>query len=380
MDVSRIRKLFPVTGKWNYLNHAVVSPLPTPVKEAMNSFYDQRELDGGLSYTEWFEEVEESREVIGRLIGSQGRQIAFFQSTSHALNSVTNALPLKRGDEIVVSDLEFPSNALPWVRLRERGIHINWARSRNGVLGPDDVERVISDKTRVIAISHVCYYNGFKVDLEPISEMAKTQGISLVVDAMQSLGALKIDAKKLNLDFLAANSYKWLLGPFGVALLHCRDDWIPKLRTSSVGWYSVRDIWSRRIEKFELSDTARRLELGHPNFSGIRGLRTSVELLLKMDPDVVERRVLGFTDKIREGLSRYEKVEVLSPREGVSGITLFRIYGKDSAHIVQSLRGKGIVVFSQRWKDGVGVKVSPHFYNTDEEVDAFIESVGSLAT
>ena len=126
MNLSAIRQSFPVIKKWNYLNHAVVSPLPTPVKEAINSFNVQRETDGSLSYSEWFEEVDASRDVIGRLIGSLGQQIAFFQNTSHALNSVADMLPLTRGDEIVVTDLEFPSNTFPWIKLKNRDIHVNW--------------------------------------------------------------------------------------------------------------------------------------------------------------------------------------------------------------------------------------------------------------
>ncbi len=367
-----------MTKKWNYLNHAVVSPLPRPVKEAMISFFVQRETDGGLSYVEWFEEVETSRKIIGKLINSPGNQIAFFNNTSHALNSVADMLPLKEGDEIVVTDLEFPSNAFPWVKLHERGIHVNWAKSRNGVLDPADIEKIISDRTRVIAVSHVCYHNGFRVDLEAIAEMARKHDLVLVVDAMQSLGALSIDVRKLDVDFLASNSYKWLMGPFGVALLYCRDDWVTNLRANNVGWYSIKDIWSRQIEGFELADTARRFEMGHPNFAGIRGLKAAVELLMRIGPKKIESRVLDLTNRIREGLS-FHGVEILSPETGISGITLFRIDGKDSRDVVDTLRKNGIVVFPQRWKDGVGVKVSPHFYNTEDEVDALLETVRSIA-
>jgi len=342
-------------------------------------FHNERETDGGLSYAKWFDRVEASRDHIGKLINSPGQQIAFFSSTSHALNSVADMLPLNQGDEVVVTDLEFPSNAFPWVRLRKRGIRVAWARSHKGVLDPADVEKTVGGRTRAIAISHVCYYNGFRVDLQSIAEIGRKHGLAVVVDAMQSIGALQIGVGKLDVDFLASNSYKWLLGPFGVALLYCRDDWITKLEAASVGWYSVKDIWSRETEKFELATSARRFEVGHPYFAGILGLKAAVELLLEAGPERIERRILSLTRRIREGLGLYDNVRILSPAEGISGITLLKIDGKDSRFVVDALRERGIVVFCQSWKDGIGVKVSPHFYNTQDEIDAFVDAVGSLA-
>ena len=379
MNLSKIRSMFPVIRKWNYLNHAVVSPLPRPVKKAIDDFYTQRVIDGGLHYSKWFDEVEEARKDIGKLINSSGLQISFFQNTSHALNTVADILPLKRGDEIILTDLEFPSNTFPWIKLQDKGIRFTWLRSHNGIINPVDVEKIINDRTRVVAISHVCYYNGFKLDLESIADITSSRGIFLVVDAMQSIGAIKIDVRKTNIDFLASNSYKWLLGPFGVTILYCKEEWIKELRPASVGWYSIKDIWSREIDEYEFSDTARRFELGHPNFAGIRGLKAATELILKIGPEIIERRVTDHTNKIREELKLCDKIEMLSPEDGISGITLFRIRSKDTIQVVNAMINNGIVVFSQRWNDDIGVKVSPHFYNTEDEIDAFITAVKSLS-
>lgn len=167
MNLSAVRNSLPVTKKWNYLNNAVVSPLPTPVKEAMNGFEIQRESDCGPSYAKWFQDVEVSRDVVSKSFNSSGHEIAFFGSTSHALNSVAQMIPLKRGDEVVLTDLEFPSNTFPWVFFLGSGserywVRIGWCKSLDGTLNPKDIERRIGSRTKVIAISHVCYYNGFK--------------------------------------------------------------------------------------------------------------------------------------------------------------------------------------------------------------------------
>jgi len=379
MNIEAVRQLFPITRNWNYQNHAFVSPLPAPVREAMNSFHMQRETDGSLFYAKWFEDVERSKDVISSLINSSGDEIAFFTSTSHALSSVAQMIQLKEGDEVLLTDLEFPSNTFPWLNLRQKGIRVNWCRSKNGIVTPTDIEERVSSRTKVISISSVCYYNGFAVDLESIAEMARKHGLTLVVDPMQSLGALRIDVRKLNLDFLACNSYKWLLGPFGIAFLHCRKDWIERLQPPCVGWYSVNDTRSRQIDELELAHTAKRFETGHPNFSGICGLRTAVELLLRVGPEIIEHRVLSLTARIRKALSAHNTIEILSPEGSRSGITLFRVHGKDPDDVVEALRRKRIVVYPQPWKDGRGVKVSPHFYNTEDEVDAFVEAVRTLA-
>jgi selenocysteine lyase/cysteine desulfurase len=378
MNVAQIRKSFPITEKWNYLNHAVVSPLPTYVRDAIVQFLYNRVTDGGISYTEWFKEVESSRSVMGNLLKTSGNNIAFFNNTSHAMNTISDILPLKKDDEILISDLEFPSNTFPWVKQQSKGIGVKWLRSHNGILDISDIKRALTENTKVIAISHVCYYNGYKVDVEALSDLAQERDLILVIDAMQSLGALEIDLHKLNIDFLASNSYKWLLGPFGIATLYCKENWISKLSPNSIGWYSAKDIWSRELEQFIPADTARRFETGHPNFEGIKGIRASVEFMLQIGTRSIEDRVIALNTKIREELGLIKEVEILSPSKDISGITLFRVPRIDSAKVVNILRAKGIVVFSQRWKDGIGVKVSPHFYNTEEEVEEFLKGIKDL--
>jgi cysteine desulfurase/selenocysteine lyase len=379
MKISSVRRLFPIAREWNYQNHAYVSPLPLPVREAMNDFHVQHESNGSIFYPKWFQDVEKSRGVIGKLTNSSSNEIAFFDSTSHALSTVAQMIPLKKGDEVLLTDLEFPSNTFPWLNLRRKGIRINWCRSRNGILNSTDIESMISSRTKVISISSVCYYNGFALDLQSIAEVARKRGLILVVDAMQSLGALRIDVRKIDPDFLTSNSYKWLLGPFGIAFLHCRRDWIKKLQPPCVGWYSVKNIWSRQIQKLEFADTARRFETGHPNFSGICGSRAAAELLLRIGLKTIERRVLGLTERIRKALRAHDNIEVLTPEASKSGITLFRIDGKAPERVVEALLKKRIVVCPQRWRNGHGIKVSPHFYNTEDEVDAFVKAVGVLA-
>ena len=378
MKVDAIRKHFSITKRWNYLNHAVVSPLPDFVMKSMNDFYVQRKFNGGLGYVNWFEEIERDRKDIGKVVNSSGRNISFFQNTSHAINSVSNMLPLKKGDEVIVSDLEFPSNTLPWIKLLEKGIRLRWVHNSEGVITVDDIKKVTSEKTKVIAISHVCYYNGFRVKINELSEFTNNHNIILVVDSMQSLGALEINLKTMNVDFLASNSYKWLLGPFGVAMLYTDEKWIEKVSPKDIGWYSVENIWSRDINEVDLAKSSRRFESGHPNFAGIRGLSASANFINKIGICNIEEKILSLTQKIRNGLELLNGIEILSPKANLSGITLFRIKGTKSETLVEKLRKKGIVVFSQRWKDGVGIKVSPHFYNTDNEIDSFLKIIKSL--
>jgi selenocysteine lyase/cysteine desulfurase len=374
MDLDVVRKCFPITKKMNYLNHAVVSPLSSLVIDSMNKFYEERKNSGSIFYQKWFEKVDESREVISKMLNSSGENLAFFQNTSHALNTVANIIPFKKGDEIAISDLEFPSNTFPWLKLRKQGLKIKWMKSKNGVIDPEMIKQGISKHTRVLALSHVCYFNGFTSNLKAVSDIAKDKSILLVIDATESLGALKIDLDKIEIDFLAANSYKWLLGPFGTTLVYFKEPF-DRFTPKDVGWYSIKDIWSREIDNYELADDARRFEVGHPDFAGIQGLEKSVDLLIDFGLDKVEQRVLGHTRRIRNYLQELDNVNLISPEEVTSGITLFKIRNKSSIDVVNQLKNLGVIVFPQKWKDGIGIKVSPHFYNTKEEVDSFIDEI-----
>ena len=377
LNENEIRKFFPITKKWNYLNHAVVSPLPLPVIQAMNKFNNERKMNGSMGYRDWFEQIEESKEEMSLLLNCQGKNLAFFQNTSHALNTVSNIIPFKKGDEIITTDLEFPSNTFPWLKLQDKGMKVRWLKSKNGSIDIESIKNGITEKTKVLAISHVCYYNGFRTDLKAVSEIAKDNNTILVVDATQSLGAMEINVKQIEVDFLAANSYKWLLGPFGTTLFYVKDP-IDKFIPKDIGWYSVKDIWSRQIDSYDLVTDARRFEMGHPDFAGILGLQSSINLLLKFGLTAVEDKILEFTRKIRRFLSDYKKVQLISPEERISGITLFTIKDKSSEHVVNSLKDKGIIVFSQKWRDGVGVKISPHFYNSTEEIEAFFNEISKF--
>jgi selenocysteine lyase/cysteine desulfurase len=377
LDIKEVRKFFPITEELNYLNHAVVSPLPLPVINSMNLFYEERKNSGSIFYQKWFEKINKSRNEIGKILNTSGKNLAFFQNTSHALNTVANIIPFKKGDEIATTDLEFPSNTFPWLKLKNHGLKVRWIKSKNGVLDPEMIKQGIGKHTRVLALSHVCYFNGFTSNLRAISEIAKDKDILLVIDATQSLGALKIDLDKIEIDFLAANSYKWLLGPFGTTLLYIKepfDQFTPK----DIGWYSIKDIWSRDIEKYELADDARRFEVGHPDFAGIQGLEKSIDLIYDYGLSKVEQRILKLTNRIRNHLLTLDNVNVISPEKVESGITLFKIKNESSIEVVNHLKGFGIIVFPQKWKDGIGIKVSPHFYNTKEEIDSLLNEIQNI--
>jgi selenocysteine lyase/cysteine desulfurase len=374
MGIRELRKYFPIIEKWNYLNHAVVSPLPSPVINAMNQFYEKRKDFGSIFYKKWFDKVDDSRANIGKILNVSGENLAFFQNTSHAINTVANIIPFEKGDEIAITDLEFPSNTFPWLKLRKQGLKIKWIRNENGIIDPEIIKQGISKETRVLALSHVCYFNGFTCNLKEISEIAKDNDIFLVVDATQSLGALELDLDQLKIDFLAANSYKWLLGPFGITLLYIREPF-DRFTPKDVGWFSIKDKWSREIDKYTFADDARRFELGHPDFAKIQGLNKSVNMLRDFGLSQVEQRILDFTKRIRNYLHELDNITVISPLEVTSGITLFKIKNKTSIDAVDHLKNKGIIVYPQKWRNGIGIKVSPHFYNTKEEVDSFLNEI-----
>jgi selenocysteine lyase/cysteine desulfurase len=239
----------------------------------------------------------------------------------------------------------------------------------------EDVERAVDDKTAAVAISHVEYANGFRHDMRAISEIAHEHGAYVIVDAIQSTGAVSVDVKRDNIDFLTASCYKWLLSPPGAGYFYVREELIQKFEPPFTGWASVKqeifnttDFWD--IWKLELSETATRFEVGSPSYISLVGAREALKLLLSVGISNIERRILGLTDHLIDSI-RDMNLDLQTPEEKAcrSGIVNFRV--ENPRQVAEELGRKGIIVSAR----SNGIRVSPHFYNTEEEIDALTDEI-----
>ena len=372
-DILKIREQFPVTESKVFLNHAAQSPLPKPVAEAIHRYTDDFSKFG----TSLIECDRWGKPCFARLIGARPEEIALIENTSVGLNIAANVLQYPQGSKIVTTDLEYPSVVYPWLR-KNLGARVHYVKSVDGKVSLDEMEKAVDDKTVAVAISHVEYVNGFRQNLRVLSEIAHEHGAYLIVDAIQSVGTMPINVKTDDVDFLMAACYKWMLSPQGAAYLYVKDDLIEKFEPPYVGWASVKqevfktiDFWD--IWNLKLSKTASRFEVGSPSTISLVGATEAMKMLLDCGTENIKRRIMKLTDRLIDAVKDLG-LELQTPEEKQcrSGIVNFKIGKADK--VTDKLNRKGIVVSARAH----GIRVSPHFYNTEEEIDKLTEEIKKL--
>jgi selenocysteine lyase/cysteine desulfurase len=375
MDRERkdeVRRLFPVTERFAYMNHAATGPTPRPVSEALHTFDQARAMLGSEASGTWKALTERAREKVARLINAHPDEVAFTKNTPEGLSFVAGGLPWKDGDNLVTTRLEFPANVYPWLNLRDRGIEVRFVEPRGERLPARDILDAIDGRTRLVALSWVEFSNGFRNDLAAVGEGCRARGAHLAVDAIQGLGALRCDVAALRIDFLAAACHKWMLGPMGLGLFYCRRELLDTLRLIEMGQSSVTPRESWLDYTVEVQPTAARFEPGALNWPALAGLEAILDLMEGVGRATIEAEVLGLTDRLIAGLERRGYLLKTSkvPAER-SGIVSFNHPRMPPAEIEARLKAAGVVVCV---REGA-VRVSPHFYNTIEEIDHLLEAL-----
>lgn len=371
---ERYRRDFPLTEKYIYLDHAGVAPASLRVKAAIEKFLAESAGCGAFQYPRWVQQVIDIRGSCARLINAEIDEIAFVKSTSHGLSLVAEGLDWEQGDNLLIYEKEFPSNIYPWTNLERKGVERRVIPSREGRILIDDIRRIMNSRTRLLAISSVQFANGFRVDLKSLGSLCRDKGTLFCVDAIQSLGAFPMDVKECHIDFLAADAHKWLLGPEGIGIFYCRKDLAERLNPLLIGWKSVQNELDFDNPAFRLKSDALRFEEGSMNLIGIVGLGAAIDLLFEVGIENIEQRVLGLGDLI---IHEAEKrgYTVLTPKAREERGGNITICGKfDPAKMKDALREKGIMVNVR----GGGLRVSPHFYNTGEEIQAFFKALDRI--
>lgn len=369
-NIQEIRQQFPITKNKTFLNHAAQSPLPKPVADAVKKSAQEFSTLG----TTTIDYADDGKTLFARLINANPGEIARTESTSTGLNIVANMLHYPRGSKIVTTDLEYPSVVYPWLR-KNLNVKVHYVKNKNGKILLDDMEKAVDDKTAAIAISHVEYANGFRHNLKVLSEIAHEHGAYLIVDAIQSVGTMQIDAKRDDIDFLITACYKWLLSPPGIAYLYIKDELIQRFEPPFVGWASVDqeifetinfyDIWNLKLSK-----TASRFEIGSPSTLSIIGASEAMKMLLEDGLENINRRITKLTDHLIQKVKNLGlKLQTPEEKHHRSGIVNFKTPKPQKTG--ESLAKKGIIVSARSH----GIRVSPHYYNTKEEIDRLIEEI-----
>lgn len=365
MNLDRIRQEFPVVRHCTYLNHAAVGTLPGRAREAVQAYVADFNEYAASHYPKWEAAIETTRARAARLINAASEQIAFVKNTTEGLCFAANGIDWRPGDNVVLNDLEFPSNVYPWLNLSRHGVETRMVESVDGRLPVDSIEGKIDARTRVVSISHVEYGNGFRNDIAAIGAMCREKRVVFVVDAIQSLGQTPVDVAEMGIDILTADGHKWLLSPEGIGVFYCAPHLTERLRLYEVGWNSVADAGNYDAYDPTPAPTARRFECGSHNTLGIHALGASLDLLLEVGIEAVQGRLRLLTDRLAAALCD-AGYRILSPRgeSEWSGILTFNSPVHETEALHRTLRSHQIIGARR----GGGIRISPHFYNTEEEV------------
>jgi cysteine desulfurase/selenocysteine lyase len=373
---ARFRSAMPIAQQVAYFDHAAVAPLPSPTREAIRKWLDEATEVGDPVWPAWARRLEEVRRGAADLIGAQPAEIALVPNTTSGISLVAEGFPWKNGDNIVTLENEFPSNQYPWMNLAARGVEVRRVPTLGGVVDLDAIERACDGRTRIVSLSWVGYATGWRIDVGQVAALCRRRGCLFFLDAIQGLGVFPLDVRFAGVDFLAADGHKWLLGPEGAGILFVRQEQLPLLRPLMVGWNSVVQGTDYTRIELNIRPEAARYEGGSQNMIGFHGLGASLDLLssLGVGPrsSPVAEHVLALTDYACQRLAELG-ANLLAPRRGEhrSGIVTFQLPGRDPQDIRRKLQAANIIV---RCRAG-GVRISPHGYNTREEVDAMMEVI-----
>jgi selenocysteine lyase/cysteine desulfurase len=373
-SLESYRSEFPITEKYIYLDHAGVAPVSLRVKRAVERYMSEASGNAMFNYMNWMKRVHRVRKRCADLINSHSHEIAFVKSTSHGLSIVANGLDWKEGDNTIVYEKEFPSNIYPWLNLQKRGVEVRSIKAKEGGIRIEDIEGLIDQRTRLVSISSVQFVNGFRIDLKKVGYLCREKGIYLCVDAIQSLGLIPMDVKACNIDFLSADGHKWLLSPEGTGIFYCRKGLAERLDPPLIGWKSIkRDMDFENID-LELKDDALRFEEASMNIMGIYALGASLDMLFEVGIERIREQILGLGEIMIEEADK-RGFDVLTPRnkERRGGIVVFA--GEfDPQDVKEKLEKMNIMVNVR----GGGIRISPHFYNTKDDILSLFEAIDDL--
>ena len=367
------RETFDLAPGLVYFNHAATGVLPVPTRDALHTFVDDHAARGVLGVYTRELALPAFRARIAEFIGGRGEEIAMLRNTNDGATILAQGLDLAAGDQIVTGANEFGANVYPWLALRERGVVVRFIDAPRERMTPDVLRRSITSRTKVVTVSWVTFDDGYRHDLAALAEVAHAHGALFVVDGIQGLGAFPVDVAAAGVDAFYAGGQKWLMALQGISFLWLRENLLDRVALRLPGWRSVTDMWDFLDYEQPPIPNASRYEGGTPNIIGALSLATSVEVLAKAGPQQIARHVVTLTDRLVEGL-RSRGYAVLSDRSDEtmkSAIVTFRREGEDPVALGKQLQHAG---FCTTYR-AIGIRVSPHGYNTADEIDAFLAAL-----
>jgi selenocysteine lyase/cysteine desulfurase len=374
----KLRDAMPIARKWAYFDHAAVAPLPASAAAAVREWSDGAVADGDVIWLNWSRRIEEIRRRAASLVSAQPEEIALVPNTTAGVNIVAEGIDWRAGDNVVFAANEFPTNQYAWMNLQSRGVEVRRVEPTGPAIEPQRVADLCDARTRLVSLSWVGYASGWRIDPGEMARVAHDHGALFFLDAIQGLGVFPLDVRATNIDFLAADGHKWLLGPEGAGVFFIKRELLDELRPTGLGWNSTVQHYDSGVVELNLRPTAARFEGGSQNMIGFHALGVSLDLLadygLSPTQSPIADSVLDIT---RRAIERLDKISatIVSPRDDAhrSGIVSFDLAGRDPKSIRSACLKHNVVLASRAGH----VRISPHGYNDEADIDRLITAIGS---
>jgi len=373
-DFAAWRRQFPLLERKTYLNSGSYCALANSVRAAFETYLEDR-LAVGANWDVWIAKNESVRTLTARLLGTAPDEIAVTASVSAGLNALASALDFSGPrNKVVISDFEFPTNAQIWHAQKSRGARVVHAHpGADGYISADAFAELIDQQTQLVAITHVCFRNGARLDIPGIVRLARAKGARVLLDCYQAVGSLDIDLKGLDVDFAAGGMLKYLLGTAGIGFLYVRDSLARSLVPSCTGWFAQQDIGAMDITENRPAPSARRFEAGTPAVVNCYASEAGLNIILEAGTPAIERRIRTLTRHCMDRLIQIGWPSITPDADERRGATV-AVPSGNAAQLCAELMKRDIVA---SFRDN-NIRASFHFYNNDDDVERFISAMKEL--
>lgn len=366
----QIRSRFPVLENKTYLNSCSYGALANDVKEALHRYIRDRE-ERGTDWNYWVERNESVRNAVANFLGAKPDEIAITTSASASINSVASAMDFSGSrNKVVISDFEFPTNAQIWYAQELRGANVVRVAERDGYVPVEDFAAAIDEETLIVAVTHVCFRNGAKLDIPAIAEIAREKGAMMLVDGFQGLGTCEFDVRSSGVDFVVGGMLKYLLGSAGLAFLYVREALIESLVPTVTGWFAQSDIFAMDNTRYDPSPTARRFEAGTPPVPNSYAAEAGLQIIDEVGLPAIAYQIREITAAIiAEAKNAGYTLAVPGDPERHGALITLRSHDENA--IVAALENEGVITSCRAGN----LRISPHFYNNSDDIDVLFRAL-----
>ena len=372
MDWSALRQEFPTLSRKTYLNTCSLGALSREGRAAVNRYLDLWEEHGASAwYKLWLGEVQATREKFARLINAHPDEVALLPNVSSALAVLASCD--RPGGNVVSAAMDFPT--IPYAWQCKPGVEVRLAQTKDGIRTPLDAYRPLVDRdTRWVATSHVFYTSGAVQDVKGLARLAHENGSRLLLDAYQGTGQLPTDVKALGVDAYVTGGLKWLLGGTGICYLYVKRELHDQLTPTVTGWFAHADQFAFDSSSYRPHANARKFQKGTPALASVYAGGAGLDVINRVDPEAIRRRTAELVADLFERL-RDAGYDLATPEDPEERAGIVMVRSRDPGAAVKALAQEGIIVDYRPGR----VRVSPYFYNTEAEVERFVDAMRKVA-